>query len=257
MHWSQQEIDRDNYGVTIQLEVQHNFELEKAILGLGEFVKVVSPRRLRQSIKERLIAGVEFYETELSISGLQRALNQLTYKGFSNLHYVYTKREIRKLKKELDKGGKELLGKSNSIVDLNVSRLVVDTLLNKNLSVINEKMGLLKTPKSIVYYEFCHQENCCNHWMQFGENNLESYVVRIYLDDDKSSEKTLQLVPGSHKELLSPDKIKTITQNCNPYISEVSAGGIQLLHPLTLRFLPQSINQKKIRIVELVFEMKT
>ena len=62
LHWSQKEVKRDKLGVTISLNVQLNFELEKDILGLGELVRVISPRRLKSSIKKRLAAAAKLYE---------------------------------------------------------------------------------------------------------------------------------------------------------------------------------------------------
>ena len=53
-HWSQEVVKRDNDGVTIKLNVQHNFELEKDILGLGESIKVIAPNSLKRNIKNRL-----------------------------------------------------------------------------------------------------------------------------------------------------------------------------------------------------------
>ena len=65
-HHSQKEVARDNYGVTVSLDVQLNFELEKEILALGEGVKVIAPERLKRNIKERLYDAVDAYETEIN-----------------------------------------------------------------------------------------------------------------------------------------------------------------------------------------------
>lgn len=64
LHWSQKEVARDKSGVTISLNVQLNFELEKDILGLGELVRVLKPERLKRTIQKRLKAGAELYELE-------------------------------------------------------------------------------------------------------------------------------------------------------------------------------------------------
>ena len=50
LHSSQKVISKDYYGVTISLNVHHNFELEKDILGLGDGIRVIKPQRLRQNI---------------------------------------------------------------------------------------------------------------------------------------------------------------------------------------------------------------
>ena len=100
-HHSQREVSRDNYGVTIALDVQLNFELEKEILGLGEGVKVIAPERLKRNIKERLYDAVDAYETEINDKNLRTVAKRLEYKGFGILNHVYSKRDIRKLKARL------------------------------------------------------------------------------------------------------------------------------------------------------------
>jgi predicted DNA-binding transcriptional regulator YafY len=53
-HWSQKIIEKDKDGVTFSFQVQHNFELEKDLLGMGEFLEVLAPNSLRRAIKKRL-----------------------------------------------------------------------------------------------------------------------------------------------------------------------------------------------------------
>ena len=101
-HHSQQVVSEDSYGMIISLEVQHNFELEKEILGFGDGIKVVAPVKLKRDIQERLSGALDLYQTELSESGLRTAQRQLTHKGFSILNYVYTQREVRKMKRLID-----------------------------------------------------------------------------------------------------------------------------------------------------------
>lgn len=61
LHHSQQVVERRPDGIVIQLMVQHNFELEKEILGFGEGMQVLEPERLRRVIIRRLKAGVDAY----------------------------------------------------------------------------------------------------------------------------------------------------------------------------------------------------
>jgi len=60
-HRSQEIVERDKEGVTIRLKVQHNFELEKDILGLGEAIRVIAPPSLKRNIKSRLSKAKENY----------------------------------------------------------------------------------------------------------------------------------------------------------------------------------------------------
>lgn len=62
LHHSQKVVKKDAEGITIELTVQHNFELEKEILGFGDGVKVVAPGRLRRSIASRLARAKSLYD---------------------------------------------------------------------------------------------------------------------------------------------------------------------------------------------------
>ena len=62
-HHSQKLISRDEQGITISLIVQHNFELEKDILGLGDGIVVISPERLKRNIFNRLNKATDQYQS--------------------------------------------------------------------------------------------------------------------------------------------------------------------------------------------------
>lgn len=61
-HHSQEVLERTPEGIVIRLCVQHNFELEKEILGFGEGMIVLEPERLRRSIQKRLLEAAHAYE---------------------------------------------------------------------------------------------------------------------------------------------------------------------------------------------------
>ena len=60
-HHSQSVLEKDKEGVIIQFQVQHNFELEKDLLGFGEAIEVLEPKALRRTIKKRLKQAKELY----------------------------------------------------------------------------------------------------------------------------------------------------------------------------------------------------
>ncbi|GAB3880614.1 helix-turn-helix transcriptional regulator [Spirosoma agri] len=60
-HHSQQVLERAAEGIVIQLDVQHNLELEREILGFAEGIQVLEPERLRRVIQKRLEAGLTAY----------------------------------------------------------------------------------------------------------------------------------------------------------------------------------------------------
>lgn len=61
MHTSQTVLKEDETGILIRLDVVLNFELEREILGFGESVTVMSPRRLSSIIERRLNKAAKKY----------------------------------------------------------------------------------------------------------------------------------------------------------------------------------------------------
>ncbi len=281
-HSSQQLIEKDHYGITISLDVQHNFELEKDILGLGDGIKVIAPKKLKTNIRERLSGGLDLYNTEISNTGLIIATKKLQNKGFGILNYVYTKRELKKITKQLDTYFSQTdevpFGKRTLLKDIPSLK---DLLFNKNLlsiiRAINPKAFLSKSiyfdkPPNANWLVTWHQDipinvnkkielNGYSNWTKKGNINSvcppeeilkNTFTIRIHLDDTNSRNGALKIVPGSHNKKLSSLEIKTITENCTPYLCEVSAGGIQLMKPLTLHSSEKSKKQKR-RVIHLEF----
>jgi len=63
-HHSQEIVKEDESGTTFKICVQLNFELERMILGMGEFIKVLGPRKLKQRIAKSLKLASENYSSE-------------------------------------------------------------------------------------------------------------------------------------------------------------------------------------------------
>ena len=62
IHYSQKMIKEDETGIIIRIDVVLNFELEREILGFGEFVKVLAPRMLASRIRQRLGKAKQGYK---------------------------------------------------------------------------------------------------------------------------------------------------------------------------------------------------
>ncbi|MGA9213279.1 helix-turn-helix transcriptional regulator, partial [Kaistella sp.] len=60
-HHTQEILEEDENGITFKICVQLNFELERMILGMGEFITVLAPRKLKQRIVKNLKLAVENY----------------------------------------------------------------------------------------------------------------------------------------------------------------------------------------------------
>jgi predicted DNA-binding transcriptional regulator YafY len=61
IHHSQTLLREDQDGIIVRIDVVLNFELEREILGFGEFVKVLSPRILASRIRKRLEVAAGYY----------------------------------------------------------------------------------------------------------------------------------------------------------------------------------------------------
>ncbi len=62
IHTSQRLIKRTGDGVIFNIFVKINFELERKILGFGNYIEVIKPKRLRDRIKQKLEKAVGFYK---------------------------------------------------------------------------------------------------------------------------------------------------------------------------------------------------
>lgn len=62
IHPSQKVLKQDENGLLFSIEVIWNFELEREILGFGEQIKVISPKRLAGKIQSRLKQSIEKYK---------------------------------------------------------------------------------------------------------------------------------------------------------------------------------------------------
>ena len=282
-HHSQKQISRDNYGVTVSLDVQLNFELEKEILGLGEGVKVIAPERLKRNIKERLYDAVDAYETEINDKNLKIIKKRLELKGFGILNHVYTKRDIRKLKTKLDNyikqhneqvfGMREVLKKMPELKDI---------LFNNNFKKLIKTIDKDAFITKAIYFDKSPTDNWYVTWHQDIPINVSekldiegftswtnkkgvisvcppesisknTFAMRIHLDDTDSKNGALKVIPGSHNKCLTHDEIQLISTNSIPFISEVNSGGVLLLKPLLLHASSKTTVQKRRRVLHLEF----
>ena len=282
-HHSQKEVIRDYYGVTISLDVQLNFELEKEILGLGEGVKVIAPERLKRNIKERLYDAIDAYETEINDKSLRTIAKRLEHKGFGILNHVYTKRDIRKLKTRFDAyfkvhneptfGMREVLKKMPELKDIlfnkNFKKLIKS--IDKN-AFLTKAIYFDKSPKDNWYVTW-HQDVPINVLEKIDTEGFSSWTnkidvvsvrppeaiskntfsMRIHLDDTTVKNGALKVIPGSHNKQLGTEDIKLISTNSIPFVSEVVSGGVQLLKPLLLHASSETTVQKRRRVLHLEF----
>ncbi|MDG5490996.1 phytanoyl-CoA dioxygenase family protein [Psychroserpens sp. SPM9] len=227
--------------------------------------------------------AVDVYETEINDKNLRTISKRLEYKGFGILNHVYTKRDIRKLKAKLEAyikhhneqafGMREVLLKMPELKDI---------LFNKNfkklIKTINKEAFLTKA----IYFDKSPQDNWYVSWHQDVPINVlekietkgftswtnkkgvigvrppediskKTFAMRIHLDDTTVKNGALKVIPGSHQKRLTDEEIKLITTNSIPFVSELGAGGVQLLKPLLLHASSASKVQRRRRVLHLEF----
>lgn len=288
LHHSQKVVEKVKEGVIISINVQLNFELEKEILSFGEFMKVISPSRLRSKIKERLNHCIDTYNTDLNDQKLQAYPKRLENKGYTIVNSIYSRKAVGKMGALFYKY-KEDHPLPTSSVDVYAIRSVLrkipdlkDYLINTNirkiLSTFGEGYFLSKAlffdkPSLSNWYVTWHQDTTINvkekidhdgytRWTKkedyFGvrppmEVLNNTITIRVHLDDTEHENGALHILPGSHKKLLTKEEIKLITDSSMATTCEVRAGGIQLMKPLLLHSSSKTTNRKNRRVIHLEF----
>lgn len=273
LHHSQELIEKDHYGITIALKVQHNFELEKAILGFGEGVKVLAPDRLRRKIKERINANIDLYNTEITERGLRAAGQKLTHKGLTVLNHLYSRREIKLLNNTLHKKLGDRLKEENGIVrQLLVNQpALVRVLFNRNLTRLVEsidpsavlvKATFFNKPPRESYYQNWHQAKGLALVSKDARLQLETipdeilgriFCIRIHLDDTQESNGQQFVLPGSHNKRFTKEEINLLSNNSHSYAPDLHAGSVLLMNALLLSNFSTPPSLKRRRVIHLEF----
>ncbi|MCI5057705.1 MAG: WYL domain-containing protein, partial [Flavobacteriales bacterium] len=238
LHHSQKIISKDHFGVTFSIQVQHNYELEKDILGLGEHIKILKPSRLKRKIKERINSCLEVYETEVDDRGLKSIKGKIEGKGYAILNHVFTQREIRRIRSLLDKFSDWPT----------IEKELVKLLKNHNLEKIFKVLdfgGIKKLESNLSFKK--------EKWHQHQENASDLRVI-LAIDNISTSKPLVSIFPGAHKKTLQTKEIKTIVENGIPVSCEFSSGGLFIYQSNLLKMYHKSaIDQnKRIRALEII-----
>jgi len=284
LHHSQKILDTQPSGITLSIEVQLNFELERELLGFGDRIKVISPDRLKRRLKEKFEHALDLYQYEFSNSSFPSMLKKLEHKGFAILRHVYSRKEINQMKNLIHLyytkfPDKELHAIRALLTEIpEMKELIFNENLTRILKRINPELYLTKaiffdkTPESNWYVTW-HQDTTINvkskvdssgytGWTKkegfYGVNPPDEILkntltIRIHLDDTDESNGALKVIPGSQNKKLSDSEIQLIVQNSIPFVCELEAGGLHLMRPLLLHASSKSTNQKHRRVLHLEF----
>ncbi len=284
LHHSQELVDKlEDGSITVALNVHANYELERLILGFGDTMQVLEPSSLRRRIQEKFEHGLDLYRTSLGPKTITSAKQKLNKNGFSVLQDLYTRKEVKQMRRIVDQYFREndepAFGKRKLLMDIPE---LSEVLFSKNLlavvRAIDPKAFLSKAlyfdkPENENWYVTWHQDVPINvaekietpgyeswthkkgiHSVCPPEKVLHSIVtIRVHLDDTHEHNGALKVVSGAFKKRFSDSEISTITNNCSPSTCLVQEGGALLMKPLLLHASSKSRTQKKRRVIHLEF----
>jgi len=251
LHHSQKLVDRDSFGITIELAVQHNFELEKEILGFGDGIMVKAPERLKRNIHERLASATESYSTDISEKGIFTVQKKLENRGFAVIHKMFPSRALRQLGSILHKS-RILLKGSNAPhhIPLGSRPDIEIQIINKNVKRLLSYMGAEIEPKSLMFFPNALPE--LFEWQQSQTSEVFSMV--ILLQHSKFDSFPISVIPGSHKKSLSTEQQQLIIENSSPAVCDIYAGSAFLFKPLLLKQLSNELKNKGVKAFIVTFE---
>ena len=248
LHSSQKVIAKDNYGVTVELLVQHNFELEKEILGLGEGVMVLAPESLKRSITNRLSEAVELYNTSLNEKEFFTIGKKLENRGYAVINHLFTKGALRRVGLILQKEGKSEKPESpERVIDQNIHRKLASLLINRNVELISGQIG-----KSILLKEIVYHPSVPDNFFIWKQSEEEvQFSLIFFLEHPRVSSFPIQLLAGSHQKKLNQQEMELITDNSAPLDISLLPGTAILMKPLLIRRFKEDPKDKKVMFFEL------
>lgn len=277
LHHSQELIEKDHYGITIALQVQHNFELEKAILGFGEGVKVLAPEKLRRKIKERINANIDLYNTEITERGLRAAGQKLKHKGYAVLNHLYSQREIKQLGSLLHKKiGEDLKNGSGVFRQLLLEHpTLIKVIMNRNLTRLIKHIDPNAFLVKATFFSKAPNQLPHQAWHQMNNLSIDTlsksidvskiisddwvggvFCVRIHLDDVKEDNAQQLVLAGSHKKRFTKEEIDLLSNNSNPYTLDLYSGTALVTSALLLTRFSIASAPKRRRVLHLEFSSK-
>ena len=245
LHWTQKTIARDYYGIVISLQVQHNYELEKQILGLGDGIRVIKPERLKRIIQERLHAAIDLYKSDLNESSLKTVSKKIENRGFGILNYIFTQREIKRMHKYIHRYFKEKDRNYENVDGVLEHMGVLKTFINnQKLERVLRQVGLSGEFVDSRFVTVKKRNVEPSEWMYLDTEQTYKLIVFLHDVDDKQS--SIQMIKGSHSKPHTKEEVNIIAENALPNAPSVFAGGILIMHPRMIYRLSPKYNQKRI-----------
>jgi len=111
IHPSQKLLEQDRWGIKVSIEVKLNFELERSILGFGEEVTVLKPRKLHEKLKGKLRENLNRYLFESNRSKVDAFPELMAEHGFAVIDHLFKGKTIQLIgKKAAETLGRDFSG---------------------------------------------------------------------------------------------------------------------------------------------------
>ncbi len=286
IHPSQREVERNNEGVVISLNVQMNYELEREILGYGEWIKVLAPVVLRNKIQKRLKESLDVYDTEITGKGAERVARKLRAKGVVHLDHLYSLKMFNQIRMAVDRHMLKDFSYKKPFLDINPYLESMphfkNLLFNNNLQYLLSRIcpGNVYLQGRLVFLNRLestqldwHQQKKCyvgkepkdqgvklekvidqGFLMNLPESILkEMLVIHLSLSNQIPKMGMWHFLAGSQKKMFTQEEIKLLSHNTIGQSQELSAGNALVFRPLILKKFVRKNTQKNLQVLELIF----
>lgn len=224
LHASQKMIEKNHFGMVFEMEVQHNFELEKALLGLGETIRVLSPSRLKKRLFDRIQGNLQHYHMEMNTEVIQKLPAILAKKGFHVLEHVFADRECR----HLHNLAKRLLAENPEMTPERLAELTKAQWHKESLHSILQSLQVnLEQARACLNLRYSDAKEG-KTWQQGAEGN---WIIRIQLREERNEQAFLRVIKGIHHRQLNDEEIDLLIQHGAEIAVNIPKGGILIMHP--------------------------
>lgn len=287
LHESQQLIEALANGIIIAIQVMHNYELEREILGFGDSIQVLEPAGLQKRIQRRLQMAYEQYESTLKKTQITHYLEVYRQSGTAIFPKIYTSKECNRMisiihkyfrkypeaKKSNPYSIRKLLFKVPELKNVIFNRNLHQIIDNLDTEAFLVKSQYLDKDQDWNWYVSWHQDQTIHlkekkaisgfhswtkkeDWFAVippQEIARKMFTIRIHLDDTDESNGALKVIPGSHHKIYSADEIQQIVKEKAKQNCAVVKGGGHLLHPHLLHASSENQVEKSRKVIHLEF----
>jgi len=227
----------------------------------------------------------QIQEATTTIAQPYQQFNDTTFKQKGNqiITNVYSPFQLNELHTHLSqKLSNQNLNENGTFISLKTMPEIEQMVFNENLSKLLNLVDKNSKLTSVKYY---HQIPTANWFTTLHQNitipvkeklNVEGYSgwskkegidnvmapvellkncfsVFIYLFDTDAANGALQVLPGSHKQILNIQVRNQIIENLYPQVKSVKAGGVHIVKPLLLMAFSKVLTMQPIHLIQLNF----